>query len=277
MPNETANQPLLLTLTGRVTVHFMDGQSLAGEFISQDMFNIFLTVDSEPLMIPRSQIKFIQGRPGQTVEPDKSQLTIAPLPVEEVTIKSVQGKATASIFDTDVSLVETAAKEPFATPHQAQELTVGLAEEEDEDMTVFLETEGDLDLTVFLDEDEEDETLRLDEEEDDDSTLSLKETPPVTAYLECIAGPHAGERFQLRSEVTTLGRSSDNTFAISNDKEISRRHALITPQVDGSFGIEDRGSLNGIIIDDIRIEGRHTLKEGENVLIGISLFVFHEK
>ena len=273
MLNETGHQPLLLTLKGRVTVHFMDGQTLEGEFASQDMFNIFLTVGHEPLMIPRSQIKFIKGSAGQPIERDTSQSKFAPMTVEEVTIKSVQGKAAASIFDTDVSLAEASAKEPY----QAHDFTTGLAEEEDEDTTVFLETEGDLDLTVFLEEDEEDETLRLDEEEDDDSTLSIKETPLVTAYLECIAGPHAGERFQLRSEVMTLGRSSDNTFAISNDKEISRRHALITPQADGSFGIEDRGSLNGIIIDDSRIEGRHTLKQGENVLIGVSLFVFHEK
>ena len=63
----------LLTLKGRLEVHFIDGQMLQGEFVTQDEFNIFLMVDDKPAMIPRSQIRYILGKPGQPVEKDSSQ------------------------------------------------------------------------------------------------------------------------------------------------------------------------------------------------------------
>ena len=51
----------LLALKGPVTVHFVDGRTLQGQFTTQDAWNIFLMVDDEPMMIPRSQILYIKG------------------------------------------------------------------------------------------------------------------------------------------------------------------------------------------------------------------------
>lgn len=54
----------LLAIKGHVTVNFVDGQIIEGEFKAQDVFNIFLIVSDEPLMIPRAQIRFIKGSCG---------------------------------------------------------------------------------------------------------------------------------------------------------------------------------------------------------------------
>ncbi|HEX9926886.1 MAG TPA: FHA domain-containing protein [Anaerolineae bacterium] len=272
MPNEmnpNLDRTPLFTLNGQITIHFMDGQTLEGVFATQDTFNVFLTVGNEPLMIPRNQIKFIRGRAGQSIEPDTSQRNFGQAPIDADTLKSLQSvsEPDEAIFDTDVSVLRHG-----DLVDEADELTVFLDEVE-EDTTVFLETEDDLDATVFFEEDDDDE-------EDTTLLVAKKEEAAVsiiTAYFDCIGGPHAGQRFQLQPGVTTLGRSSDNIFALPNDKEISRRHALITHQSNGTFSIEDRGSLNGVVINDIRIEGGHILKEGENILIGVSVFIFHEK
>ncbi len=71
IPNVVYSKKMfLLSIQGMVTVHFMDGQTLGGEFLTQDELHIFLKVDQEPMMIPRSQIRFIKGKPGQAVGTD---------------------------------------------------------------------------------------------------------------------------------------------------------------------------------------------------------------
>lgn len=251
MPNNdnVYNQALpLLALKGEVTIQFVDGKNLSGEFVAQDQFNIFVTVQGESLMIPRTQIRYIKGRAGQAIERDDS-------------------------LAVQVSSKRSADRTEEAIPTLAPADT---ADDEDDDVTLFLE--DDEDATVLLDiEDEEDATVFVD---DDDSTMIVKDESgsvsqsAITACLECTAGPHAEETFKLQGGVTTLGRSSDNIISLSSDKEISRRHALITYK-EGDFLIEDRGSLNGVLINDVRIDGVRLLKDGDSVLIGVSTLIFH--
>lgn len=68
--------PPLLAIKGQVTVNFVDGQILDGEFKAQDAFNIFLVVSGEPIMIPRTQIRFIKGSHVDQIEVDTSPLGI---------------------------------------------------------------------------------------------------------------------------------------------------------------------------------------------------------
>ena len=72
----------LLTLKGQIAVEFMDGHTLEGEFATQDELNIFITVDDEPIMIPRSQIRYVKGRQGQEIEEDDSQTSFQAVPGE---------------------------------------------------------------------------------------------------------------------------------------------------------------------------------------------------
>lgn len=241
---------LLLTLKGQIIIYFMDGKTLKGEFAAQDTLNIFVMVNGEPLMIPRSQIRYIKGKSGQSIEQDDSQAAFAPAKSERPSEKTAEAIAT-----TVVGHDEKAA--PFLPAEEG----------EDEDMTVFLTEEED-DTTVFI--------------ADDDTTVVIgdeaieSEPQIITAYLDCSTGPHTGERFELQSGVTTLGRSTDNIFALSKDKEISRRHAMITYRED-KFIIEDRGSLNGVIVNDARISAPRQLEHGDSILIGVSTLVFYEK
>ena len=267
----------LLTLKGQVTVHFIDDRTLQGEIMAQDSLNIFLTSDQQPVMISRSQIRYIKGASGQTVEPDtRSQQAAQATPEQAVTLEAGRErvKTTPSIWDTDVSNLEPDTLLPIRDD-QAAPLFV----EEEEDATMLLDVGEDSDPTLFVEQEEEDDATISFNESDEDGTLVINDSqtiPVITAYLECTGGPHAGQRFELKPEVTTLGRSSDNIIVLSSDKEISRRHAQISYQEDGTFVIEDRGSLNGVIINEIRIEAPYTLQTGDNVLIGISTMVFRE-
>ena len=65
--------PMLLALKGHITVLFLDQQVVEGEYITQDIHNIFITVDNEPVMIPRSQIRYIKGTTISQIEVDTSQ------------------------------------------------------------------------------------------------------------------------------------------------------------------------------------------------------------
>ncbi len=290
--NNYDQAPVLLTLKGQVVIHYLDGRILEGEFITQDMFNLFLQIDDEPVMIPRNQVRFIKGATGQSIEADDSQAAYVTNQDGEIrtsvsTIKSRPVKreeiGTGSIWDTDVTdaeenilspTIESERKaDPYATEVLEREEVTAVPPNADDQL-------GD-DETMLIDvEDDEDETIFIEEDDDEDSTMVFDEsgdsTPLITAYFECTAGPHAGQRFELQPGVTTIGRSSDNIFALSSDKEVSRRHSLINQQADGTFVIEDRGSLNGVIINDIRIEAPYTLHENDEVLIGQCVMIYHE-
>jgi hypothetical protein len=284
-----SRNPFLLTVKGQITVHFIDGQTLEGEFVTQDELNIFVMVDNEPMMIPRSQIRYIKGKQGQSIEKDASQATSAEAGAEESILDTKEKQAPPteieSLEDTDMTVVladedeeidetmvidETAMAEEVVTAPEVGVLEepafklqdVGVVFEEDEDPTL-----------VFKEEQAE-----IDELEED--TFVLEEGKPeaeeISAYLDCTSGPHAGEVFQLKSGITTIGRATDNVLSLSNDKEISRKHSKITYE-SGSFIVEDQNSLNGTFVNNERIESPHYLEDGDVVLVGVSTLVFHEK
>lgn len=252
----------LLALKGQVTVHFLDGNTLDGEFSTQDSLNIFLTVNEAPVMIPRSQIRFIQGRAGQTID------------VDMVLTKSGARWTT----DTLARGSDTPTQYPTAEGEDEEDVTLLLpADEAADEVTVLLPAGAAEEVSDLHEED--DATVWIEEIDDKDSTLVVPDEvaagESMAAYLECTTGPHAGERFDLQSGVITLGRSTDNIFILAKDKEISRRHATITYK-DGQFFIQDRGSLNGVIINDVRIEGAQALQAGDRILLGVSTLIFHE-
>lgn len=69
------SKPLQFALKGAVAVYYLDGEIVEGVFATQDAYNIFITVDNEPVMIPRQQIRYIKGLAGQGIEPDTSLAT----------------------------------------------------------------------------------------------------------------------------------------------------------------------------------------------------------
>jgi pSer/pThr/pTyr-binding forkhead associated (FHA) protein len=83
--------------------------------------------------------------------------------------------------------------------------------------------------------------------------------------LEIITGPLAGRRVALRGEVT-VGRA--DTDLELNDGEVSRVHAVLRPQPDGSVEVEDLGSTNGTYVDDHRTTRSAVLHPGQQLRVG---------
>ncbi len=79
-------------------------------------------------------------------------------------------------------------------------------------------------------------------------------------------GGRAGESFHPQRERTTIGRSPDCDIFL-DDVTVSRRHAVLVQEADGSFRIEDQGSLNGTFLNRRRIDAA-TLENGDELQIG---------
>lgn len=108
----------ILTIEGQVTAHFIDGQALEGEYKAQDAFNIFLIVAGEPVMIPRTQIRFIKGKhPNQIAidlhEPKERQITTETLlkPVPPVADMSAQEEEEEGTIILDPATTTTSPEE----------------------------------------------------------------------------------------------------------------------------------------------------------------------
>jgi PAS domain S-box-containing protein len=86
--------------------------------------------------------------------------------------------------------------------------------------------------------------------------------------LYMINGPMAGLTFDLEDDVTTIGRSSDNSIGIQ-DLSISRKHTRITLSGDRYF-IEDLNSRNGTWINGHPMNPGYQieLKEGDFISVG---------
>ncbi len=298
-----------LTLKGRVTVRFIEGHSLDGELVAQDRWNIFVKVDNQPVMIPRSQVLYIKGQPGQQIEPDTSQEILAKS-------KSVGEAVDPSLFETadfGKSSKEEAAEQleispvdedrageagtvvvepdelelpPDFTPDPVDDLEdtgkTYLLEEIAERSTPAGETGQARFVSSDLDSDEadwRDATAVLDEDEEDENEITFvldsEAEPGRPAELICTAGPHTGEHFPLTKETSQLGRARDNDIPLSQDKEISRRHAVIKHEA-GKYIIQDQNSLNGTFVNNERIAGPQTLKNGDIILVGVSDLEFRE-
>jgi len=78
-------------------------------------------------------------------------------------------------------------------------------------------------------------------------------------------GGRTGETFHPEGERTTIGRSPDCDIFL-DDVTVSRQHAVLVER-DGSFVIEDQGSLNGTFVNRRRIESA-VLDDGDELQIG---------
>jgi len=78
-------------------------------------------------------------------------------------------------------------------------------------------------------------------------------------------GGRAGETFLPAGDRTRIGRSPDCDIFL-DDVTVSRNHAVLVER-EGSFYVEDQGSLNGTFVNRKRID-RAVLREGDELQIG---------
>jgi pSer/pThr/pTyr-binding forkhead associated (FHA) protein len=101
----------------------------------------------------------------------------------------------------------------------------------------------------------------------------VAEPPHVPAApaeeLVVTAGAAAGKRLALEDELV-IGRAVSGDGMLSDDHELSRRHARVARDADGQLTIEDLGSANGTFVNGERIRDPRPLRLGDSVRIGSS-------
>lgn len=90
--------------------------------------------------------------------------------------------------------------------------------------------------------------------------------------LVMIRGDFIGQVYELKDDVTMIGRSDDVDLVVS-DTSISRRHAMIVRRVDGFF-LSDLGSTNGSFLNKEIVSEPMAIKEGDKVTLGNVVFKF---
>lgn len=87
-----------------------------------------------------------------------------------------------------------------------------------------------------------------------------------------VYGANLGRKYDLLSEVVTIGRDPENAIVLESDS-VSRRHCRIEKAKEDWF-IVDLGSTNGTYVNDILIQTRARLTSGQFVKIGDSIFKY---
>ncbi len=81
------------------------------------------------------------------------------------------------------------------------------------------------------------------------------------------AGSALGRRLALGDDLI-IGREADGEGRLSDDRELSRRHARIARDAVGQVTVEDLGSVNGTFVNGDRVRGRHVLEMGDTLRVG---------
>jgi len=96
-------------------------------------------------------------------------------------------------------------------------------------------------------------------------TLS-SESRPQQPCLTVLAGPLMGRVFKLDRDEVTLGRSAGAGIRLQQDG-VSREHARVVRDAEGTLTLVDLGSTNGTWVEGRRVQS-HVLREGERIQLG---------
>jgi hypothetical protein len=96
---------------------------------------------------------------------------------------------------------------------------------------------------------------------------------PVLASLSMQSGPMAGRTYRFHQDVSTVGRTNGNDLVISG-RSVSRRHARLWFD-NGHWHVEDVGSSNGTLVNNVRIYQPVTLNDGDVINFGDEVVVFN--
>jgi pSer/pThr/pTyr-binding forkhead associated (FHA) protein len=90
-------------------------------------------------------------------------------------------------------------------------------------------------------------------------------------------GAQKGVRFALRLDAAVIGRAggSGEWDIVLTDRGVSRPHAKVERTGQG-FLLTDLGSANGTRINGVQLTEPHLLQDGDAVLIGETILIFHQ-
>lgn len=89
---------------------------------------------------------------------------------------------------------------------------------------------------------------------------------PIANYLVVLEGTAPGKRLEIDVAPVTIGRGAQQTL-VCDDRDVSRHHARVS-LVNGAVVVEDLQSTNGTFVDEERVTGAVTLKEGARIRLG---------
>jgi pSer/pThr/pTyr-binding forkhead associated (FHA) protein len=101
---------------------------------------------------------------------------------------------------------------------------------------------------------------------DERPDVTLVEVPQGAGVLVVTRGPLVGARYLLGDKVVRAGRHPESDIFL-DDITVSRRHAEISPEDNGTYTLRDLGSLNGTYVNRERIE-EVQLSPGDELQIG---------
>ncbi|MCL2736819.1 MAG: FHA domain-containing protein [Propionibacteriaceae bacterium] len=101
---------------------------------------------------------------------------------------------------------------------------------------------------------------------------AIEALPSGSALLIVLKGPGEGARFLLKEDRTVAGRSPESDIFL-DDITVSRTHVHFT-RAQGSFSIEDMGSLNGTYVNRQLLRDVFLLRNGDEVQIGKYKMIF---
>ena len=75
-----------------------------------------------------------------------------------------------------------------------------------------------------------------------------------------------------------IGRSRNggNDLILDTDGMVSKSHARLERERDGSWTLYDLGSTNGVKVNSSRIDGNRILHDGDEIAVGGTMLVFHQ-
>jgi adenylate cyclase len=102
------------------------------------------------------------------------------------------------------------------------------------------------------------------------------EVEPAHAYIDVVI---AGEdkTFDLTDLASlSIGRSPQATVVLTDDPNVSRKHALVQRESSGEYYLSDLGSRNGTTRNGVPVTAPVPLQDGDSFTIGSHRFVFHQ-
>ena len=90
--------------------------------------------------------------------------------------------------------------------------------------------------------------------------------------LRIMHGADANTIIQLNTSSFTIGREGDNDYIIQKP-EVSRHHCRLS-KIDSDWIIEDCKSVNGILVNNRRVDGGMTLQPGDRITVFSVVFRF---
>ena len=103
--------------------------------------------------------------------------------------------------------------------------------------------------------------------------------PLPRLHLTVMSGPADGQRLELvpagLPPSVSIGRSTDNAIVLTEDPDVSRRHARIV-WLDQTWTLEDRGSTNGTYVGEFgraeRVHDSLPIAAGQIFRVGLTRF-----